>query len=392
MNSTDEKWMRAAIEVALQGKGWTSPRPSVGCVLVREGAIIGAGHTQPGDGNPHAEVMAVRESWRQNQTRGARGATAYTTLEPCAHWGTTPPCCDLLVREGIKRVVVGVVDPDPRVAGRGLKRMNEAGLEIEVGVLTDKCFASLDEFLYCVVGKRPFVTLKSALSLDGNIALDSGESKWITGAAARAKAHELRHYHDAITVGIGTVLADDPQLSVRLENEAAGLAPSSNLGAKSKSRLEEGASPAASRHKQPTRIVLDGDARTPLGAKLWQDAPGVIIICRADAPARNIENLKSRGAKVWPLADDWPALMQQLWRDGIYSVLIEGGARVAASAFEAGVIDKVALFIAPILMGDGQRLLPGVHFDSMSDVSRLERVCVSRFGVDTLIEGYLREP
>ena len=364
MNLNDEKWMRAAIEVALQGKGWTSPRPSVGCVLVRDGEIIGAGHTQPGDGNPHAEVMAIRASWQRDPIRGARGATAYTTLEPCAHWGTTPPCCDLLIRERIARVVVGVVDPDPRVAGRGLRRMSEAGLEIEVGITTDESFASLDEFLYSIVGKRPFVTLKSALSLDGNLALQNGESKWITGPLARAKAHQLRHFHDAILVGIGTVIADDPQLSVRLESNA----------------------------KQPIRIVLDGDARTPLDAKLWQDAPAVIIVCRADAPAQKVKQLEKRGAKVWPLADNWPALMQQLWRDGIYSVLIEGGARVAASAFEAGVIDKVALFIAPILMGDGQRLLPGVKFDAMNDTARLERVKVSRFGVDTLIEGYLREP
>ena len=356
--------MRAAIEQSLRGKGWTSPRPSVGCVVVRDGEILGAGFTQPGDGQPHAEVMAVRESWRRDPIRGPRGATCYTTLEPCAHWGTTPPCCDMLIREGFARVVVGVVDPDPRVAGRGLARMNDAGLEITVGVTADECFASLDEFLYSVVGKRPFVTLKSALSLDGNIALDSGESKWITGPLARGKAHQLRHSHDAILVGIGTVLADDPQLSVRLEGE----------------------------HKQPVRIVLDGAARLPLDAKIWRDAPAVIVICRADAPAENVARLEIRGARVWPLGDDWNLLMQQLWRDGIYSVLIEGGARVAASAFEAGVVDKVALFIAPILMGAGRRLLPDVKFASMNDVARLERVRVSRFGVDTLVEGYLREP
>ena len=356
--------MRAAIEQSLIGKGWTSPRPCVGCVLVRDGELIGAGHTQPGDGQPHAEVMAVRASWRHDPNRGPRGATCYTTLEPCAHWGTTPPCCDLLIREQIARVVVGVVDPDPRVAGRGLKRMNEAGLEIEVGALADECFASLDEFLYGVVGKRPFVTLKSALSLDGNLALDSGESKWITGPLARAKAHQLRHHHDAILVGIGTVLVDDPQLSIRIDGE----------------------------HKQPKRIVLDGAARLPLNAKIWDDAPEVIVICRADAPAQNIAQLEGRGAKVWPLGNDWNLLMQQLWRHEIYSVLIEGGARVAASAFEAKAVDKVALFIAPVLMGDGQKLLPNVKFASMQDVARLERVRVSQFGVDTLIEGYLREP
>ena len=356
--------MSAAIEQSLRGKGWTSPRPCVGCVMVRDEQIIGAGFTQPGDGQPHAEVMAVRESWRRDPIRGARGATCYTTLEPCAHWGTTPPCCDMLIREQIARVVVGVVDPDPRVAGRGLARMNDVGLEIEVGVLADQCFASLDEFLFSVVGKRPFVTLKSALSLDGNIALENGESKWITGPLARGKAHQLRHFHDAILVGIGTVLADDPQLSVRLEGE----------------------------YKQPKRIVLDGAARLPLNAKIWDDAPEIIVVCRADAPAENVARLEKRGAKVWPLGHNWDALMQQLWRDRIYSVLIEGGARVAASVFEAGIVDKVALFIAPVLLGDGQKLLPNVKFASMNDVARLERVTISQLGVDTLIEGYLREP
>ena len=364
MMQNDEKWMRAAIEEGLRGKGWTSPRPSVGCVIVRDDAIIGAGFTQSGDGAPHAEVMAARASWQRDPIRGPRGATAYTTLEPCAHWGTTPPCCDLLIREQIRRVVVGIVDPDPRVAGRGLKRMNAAGIAIEVGVLSDECFASLDEFLFRVVEKRPFVTLKSALSLDGNIALKSGESKWITGAMARAKAHQLRHYHDAILVGIGTVLSDDPQLSVRLAGE----------------------------YKQPKRIVLDNQARLPLDAKIWDEAPALIIVCRADAPSQNIEALEGRGALVWQLGDDWPALMQRLWREGIYSVLIEGGARVASSAFRAGVVDKVALFVAPVLMGDGQHLLPGVTLDSINDAARLQRVRVSRWGVDTLVEGYLRLP
>ena len=356
--------MRAAVAQGLRGKGWTSPRPSVGCVIVRDEQVIGAGFTQPGDGAPHAEVMAIRASWRHDPTRGARGATAYTTLEPCAHWGTTPPCCDLLIREQVARVVVGLVDPDPRVAGRGIKRINDANIETRVGVLAGQCFASLDEFLFRVVEKRPFVTLKSALSLDGNLALSNGESKWITGPLARGQTHLLRHYHDAILVGIGTALADDPQLSVRLEGN----------------------------YKQPKRIVLDGQARLPLTAKVWDEAPQVIVVCRADAPAQNIARLENRGAQVWLLGDDWPALMQRLWREGIYSVLIEGGARVAASAFEAGVVGKVALFVAPVLMGDGQRLLPGVAFDSMNDVARLERVRVSRFGVDTLVEGYLREP
>ena len=362
--SDDEKWMTAAIEQGLRGKGWTLPRPSVGCVIVREGQIIGAGFTQSGDGAPHAEVMAIRDAWRRDPIRGARGATVYTTLEPCAHWGTTPPCCDLLIRENVKRVAVGLVDPDPRVAGRGLRRIADAGIPVEVGTLADECFASLDDFLFSVVEKRPFVTLKSALSLDGNIALANGESKWITGPLARTQAHVLRHQSDAVLVGIGTVEADDPQLSVRLDGH----------------------------WKQPKRIVLDGEARLPLDAKIWRDAPALIVVCRENAPRENIEKLRARGAQVWPLGADWAAITRELWRHQIYSVLIEGGARVAASAFGAGVVDKVALFIAPVLMGEGRRLLPGVKWDSMNDVTRLERVRVSRLGNDTLVEGYLRAP
>lgn len=363
---TDEEAMRAAIEQGLRGKGWTSPRPSVGCVLVRDQKIIGRGFTQAGDGAPHAEIMALRNAWKTDPTKGARGATAYTTLEPCAHWGTTPPCCDALIRENIARAVVGIVDPDPRVAGRGLKRMSDAGIEIEVGDLADQCFASLDEFLYRVVGKRPFVTLKAALSLDGNIALDNGESKWITGPLARQKAHELRHQHDAILVGIGTVTSDDPQLSVRLDGD----------------------------WKQPKRIVLDGAARLPLDAKVWEGAPELIVVSRPDALPERVERLRARGAKVWMFDAQamWPDLMRELWRNGVYSVLIEGGARVASSAWSAGVVDKVALFVAPVLMGDGQRLLPGVQLGAMNEAARLRRVAVSRFGNDVLVEGYVREP
>ena len=367
--TADEFWMRAAIEEGLKGKGWCSPRPSVGCVLVRDNRIIGRGFTQPGDGAPHAEIMAIRAAWRDDKIQGARGAAAYTTLEPCAHWGTTPPCCDALVRENVARVVIGVVDPDPRVAGRGIERMGRAGIELEIGVLADACFASLDEFLFAVVEKRPFVTLKAALSLDGNLALDNGESKWITGPLAREKAHQLRHRHDAVLVGIGTVMADDPQLSVRLEGT----------------------------WKQPKRIVLDGAARLPLHAKIWDGAPELpelIVVCRPDAPAANVEGLRARGAQVWMFDAPtlWPELMKELWRNGIYSVLIEGGARVASSAWQAGAVAKVALFVAPILIGDGQRLLPGLKLNSMDEATRLRRASVSQFGADILVEGYGREP
>ncbi|RYG67219.1 bifunctional diaminohydroxyphosphoribosylaminopyrimidine deaminase/5-amino-6-(5-phosphoribosylamino)uracil reductase RibD, partial [bacterium] len=253
--------MRAALEWSWRGKGWTSPRPSVGAVLVRDGVILGGGHTQPGDGQPHAEVMALRQA--REKGLDLVGATAYVTLEPCSHWGTTPPCCDALIEAGVKRVVIGVLDPNPLVSGRGVERMEAADIEVVQGVLEAECYRAQDDFLHYIVEGTPFVTLKAGISLDGKIALPSGQSKWITNSTSRDRAHLLRHHADAILVGIDTVLADDPSLSVRRET----------------------------RSKQPARVVLDSQGRLPLDAKIWDEAPQ-LIVATCGAGQRKIDALR----------------------------------------------------------------------------------------------------
>jgi len=361
----DERWMREALVWSARGKGWTSPRPSVGCVLVRDGQIIGGGHTQKGNGNPHAEVMALRVA---AQNGGAKGATAYVTLEPCSHYATTPPCTLALLDAGIVRVVAGVTDPNPAVAGRGFNQLRDAGVEVTEGVLAADCARAMDEFLFSIVRATPFVCLKSATSLDGKIALASGESRWITGPDARAYSHRLRHFADAILVGIETVLADDPQLSVRLQESAT----------------------------QPIRIVLDSRARLPLEARVWQDAPALIIAVSEDAPAQRLDQLRARGATIIECPRDerglsWPFLLRDLATREIVSVLIEGGARVAGSALSAGIVDKVAWFLAPMLIGEGKAALDGFSIPFLQNAPRLKLPRTSALGNDVLVEGYLRD-
>jgi len=364
----DEFWMRAALEWSARGRGWTSPRPSVGSVLVREGRILGGGHTQPGDGQPHAEVMALRAALAADPERGARGATAYATLEPCSHWGTTPPCCDALIAAGVVRVVAGVVDPNPLIAGRGFKLLREAGIEVRTGVLEDDCFRAHDDFLKTIVQHTPFVTLKSAVSLDGKIALPDGSSQWITGEESRARAHRARHEHDAVLVGIGTVLADDPALSVRLEG----------------------------RWKQPVRVVLDSRARLPVNARLFEgEARVIVFVSESEAPEAAVLALKARGAKVlvipkaFPESERWSWMLGALFDNGIQSVLIEGGAAVAGSALRSGVVDKLLFFVAPMIIGKGIPAVKGFQVPKLDLAPRLERVKLEQLGTDVLVSGYI---
>lgn len=362
----DERWMREALSWSLRGKGWTSPRPSVGCVLVRDGQIIGGGHTQKGNGQPHAEVVALREA--KLKSGGARGATAYVTLEPCSHFATTPPCSDALIEAGIARVVAGVLDPNPAVAGQGFKKLRAAGVEVVPGVLAADCARAMDEFLFSIVRRTPFVCLKSAVSLDGKIALPNGQSKWITNAQSRAHAHLLRHYADAVVVGIETVLQDDPSLSVRLDERAT----------------------------QPIRVVLDSSARLPLDAKIWQDAPALLVAVSPEAPRERLEKLRSLGATIIEIERDergllaWQPFLEDLARREIVSLLIEGGARVAGSALKAGVVDKVAWFVAPMFIGEGKSALAGFEVQNLSEAPRLSLVQTRVLEGDVLVEGYLK--
>ena len=363
MQTTDEKWMRAALDWSFRGKGHTSPRPSVGCVIVKNDLILGGGHTQRGNGNPHAEVMALREAAKKGDVAGA---TAYVTLEPCSHFATTPPCCDALISHKIARVVAGVVDPNPLVAGNGFLKLRAAGVEVVQGVLADDCFRAQDEFLVSIVQKRPFVTLKAAVSLDGKIARPDGQSKWISGPQSREEAHLLRAWSDAVLVGIETVLCDNPTLDVRLKGD----------------------------WPQPKRIVLDSRARLPLDAKIWHNAPELLVFVASTAEKSRVDALKARGATVIEAPHgqnglDWDFIGAQLYARDCISLLIEGGARVAGSALQAKIVHKIAFFVAPLLIGEGKSALSGFQTSDLSLAPRLQLVRSRVFGVDTLIDGYL---
>lgn len=364
----DEHWMRQALQWSRRGLGWTSPRPSVGCVIVREGKVLGGGHTAPGDGNPHAEVRALRAV--QEAGESPRGATCYVTLEPCSHFGTTPPCTHALIKAGVARVVCGVGDPNPAVNGRGFAQLREAGIEVLEGVLEVECRRAQEQFLKHISAHLPFGTLKCAVSIDGKVATQTGESRWISGEESRRRAHLLRHEHDAVLVGLGTVLADDPQLSVRLEGQ----------------------------WKQPARIVLDSHARLPLESRLLQDAGNtrVFVAVTSAAPADRVAALEAAGAHVL----ETPAYrervdLQRLWRllyeHGVYSVLIEGGPQVIGSALAAGITDKMVAFVAPVVIGEGKPAVQGFEVAQLSAAPRLLDVEIETCGPDVMISGYLKE-
>lgn len=361
----DLKWMRAALEWSQRGRGWTSPRPSVGCVIVRMGRVIGAGHTQPGHGNPHAEVMALNVAAANSEN--TQGATAYVTLEPCCHFATTPPCTDALIRAGIKRVVCGVIDPNPAVAGQGFQKLRAAGIEVVTSALETECIRAQEDFLKHIATRAPFVTLKCAVSLDGKIATSGGESQWITGEAARQRAHRLRHEHDAVLVGIGTALADDPALTVRLEGK----------------------------WKQPARVVVDSSGRLPLGARVLSNAgPTAVYLGTTEAISdERREAFMDSGARVLQTASlegrvDLAALCHQLYQHDICSILIEGGAHIAGAALAARIVDKVVFFIAPMLIGAGRDALAGLSIDKLADAPRLIDVEMEQVGSDVMVSGY----
>lgn len=368
--------MRRALLWSARGRGLTSPRPSVGCVFVRDGRELGGGHTQHGDGTPHGEISALNAA-RANGF-DLRGATAYVTLEPCSHWGTTPPCAEMLIREGVKRVVCGVVDPDLRVAGRGLANLQSAGIEVVAGVLGEECFRAQDAFLLSVVRQTPFISLKLAVSLDGKIALNNGQSQWITGAGAREQVQRLRFEHDAILVGVETIIQDDPRLTLRLPDKNKPF------------------------DKPFVRIVLDSRGRVPIASTCIATAHEnpTIVATTDQMPDEKRVELEALGVQVLACAPDesgrvnWDYLRRQLWSHGIYSVMIEGGAQVAGSALKARIVDRVDCFVAPKFLGDGQSALAGFSLNNLADAPQLERVNTQNIGDDILISGYLpsREP
>jgi diaminohydroxyphosphoribosylaminopyrimidine deaminase/5-amino-6-(5-phosphoribosylamino)uracil reductase len=354
--------MRAALALARRGLGNAWPNPAVGCVLVKDGRVIGRGWTQPG-GRPHAETEALRRAGE-----AARGATAYVTLEPCSHHGRTPPCCEALAGAGIARVVMAMRDPDPRVNGRGLAMLRGAGIVVEEGLLEAEARALNAGFFRRIQAGMPVVTLKLASTLDGRIATSTGESRWITGEAARREVHALRARHDAILVGSGTVLADDPDLTCRI--------------------------PGMERVPM-LRVVADARLRTPPAARLVQGAgvaPVLIITAPGHPPSAQAPFIAAGADIVTVPAHaagglDLPSLLRALGRRGVTRVLAEGGAGLAAALLRQGLVDRLVWFHAPAVMGgDGHPALEGLRLAALSAMPRFRRTAQRALGEDMLSE------
>jgi diaminohydroxyphosphoribosylaminopyrimidine deaminase/5-amino-6-(5-phosphoribosylamino)uracil reductase len=378
----DEQLMARALELARQGIGLTSPNPCVGALLVDEqGAVLGS-DSYTYDGLKHAEMLALEQAGAQ-----ARGATLYLNLEPCSHQGRTPPCADALVAAGVRRVVAAMEDPNPQVSGKGFEKLRAAGIEVATGICEEEARQLNEAFARYIRSKTPLVTLKAAMTLDGKIAPPPGGSEnpsalgaagasfgWITSEAARAHVHELRHAMDAILVGVGTVIADDPLLTDR-----TGLP----------------------RRRPLLRVVLDSRLRLPLDSRLAKTARGDALVFCSFAEEKKRQDLEGRGIRVEqvPLggADGRPDLKSIVRRLGemeITSLLIEGGALVNWAALAAGIVDKAFLYYAPkILAGSGAvPFATGPGFRRMSEAAHLKRLRLHRFGEDFAVEGYLRDP
>lgn len=360
------KFMKIAIDLALKGKGMTSPNPMVGALIVKNGKIVGKGYHLKA-GSPHAEVMAIK-----NAANKTRGATLFINLEPCIHYGKTPPCCDEIIKSGIKKVVIGTKDPNPLVNGKGIKELRRHGIEVEVGVMEDEARELNEAFIKSIRTGIPFVTMKSAMSLDGKIATSSGKSKWITGEESRKFVQELRRDTDGIMVGIGTILKDNPRLSLRIKGR---------------------------KENPPAKIIVDTQLKIPLSAKIFFTKPKakVIIGSTFKVNKRKIENLKKIGAEVI-LAEknngkvDLRKLMRELYKRGIMSILLEGGSELNASAIKERIVDKVFYFYSPILIGgkDTKGMIGGSGIRMIKDAEKIDIKEVKRIGKDVLVVGYVR--
>ena len=358
--------MERALALAAQARGRTSPNPLVGAVIVREGEVVGEGYHQKA-GEAHAEIHALNQAGAL-----ARGATLYVTLEPCCHWGRTPPCTEAVIRAGVAKAFVAMKDLNPRVAGNGIRQLEEAGIHVQVGLCEGEARRLNEVFIKYITTQHPFVILKSAISLDGKIATASGESQWITSQASRLKGHEIRDQVDAILVGVGTVLRDNPSLTTRTPERQS---------------------------KDPIRIVVDSRGRTPPKAKIFNpdSNAGTLIVVTEHASPQRIEGLKAAGADVLVVEEKeervcLKTLMRELGRKEITSVLIEGGGEINASALQAGIVDKIMFFIAPKLIGgkDAPGPIGGKGVAHLSEAFELGDVKTTHIDSDFLIEGYLK--
>lgn len=360
--------MKLALELAKKGIGKVHPNPMVGAVIVKDGKILGQGyHKKCGEG--HAEVNAFKDAEEKNEN--VEGAEMYVTLEPCSHFGKTPPCADKIIEKKISKVFIGTLDPNPLVAGRGVKKLKDAGIYVEYGILESECYKLNEVFMKYIVKKEPFVVMKTGMSLDGKIATYSGESKWITEEKSRENVHNLRNELTGIMVGINTVLKDNPQLTCRV-----------NGG------------------RNPIRIIVDSTLKIPIDCKIVNTAKEVetIIATTDKANLDKINSLEDKGVKIIVVPSkngkvNLKELMIALGNLKIDSILLEGGGTLNFSALEEGIVDKVKIYIAPKIIGgkDSKTPIEGKGIDNLKDAFKITNLSVSTIGEDILVEGYVEK-
>lgn len=359
-------YMEVALSLAKLAQGQVNPNPAVGAVVVKNDTILSMGYTQP-PGGDHAEIVALKQAGQD-----ARGATMYVTLEPHCHQGRTPPCTKAIIQAGISEVHFSVIDPNPKVAGKGQAELQQAGIKVYVGEHAAEALEINEAFNKYITTGLPFVTAKFACSLDGKIATRSGDSKWITGEAARKQVQHIRYISDAVMTGANTIIVDDPRLTVRLAVKG-GIT-----------------------HKQPLRIIIDGLGRTPPSARIFGEPGRTMVVIGDHVSSTTKRALQDMGAEIMELPAhdglvDMNQLMQILGQKEITSILVETGGILLGSLFDAGLVDKVIAFLAPIIIG-GEQARPAVAgrgIDQLSDCSKLNNVKVERVGPDVMVSGYV---
>jgi len=361
--------MERALSLAGLALGSTSPNPAVGAVIIRSGEVVGEGYTQPA-GQAHAEVVALQQAGQ-----AARGAELYVTLEPCCHYGRTPPCTRSIIEAGISAVHMSVIDPNPLVSGKGRAELEKAGIKTSVGYLEREALELNEAYVKYITTGIPFVTAKFAMSLDGKIATWSGHSKYISCEESRRFVHTLRHNADAIMVGINTILLDDPHLTVRISGDGGTVI------------------------KQPLRVVVDSYGKTPLEAQIFKEPGRTVLAVAEDIEQDRVQAFQKKGAgiiKVQAAAGflDLKGLFVELGKREITNLLVEGGGTLLGSFFDQGLVDKVAVFVAPMIIGGkaARSAVGGVGVERVQEAKRLQEIAITRFGEDVLITGYLNRP
>lgn len=361
---SDEMYMRRAMELAEKGRGRTNPNPMVGAVIIKDGAVVGEGYHEK-VGRPHAEINALRAAEEK-----AKGAVMYVTLEPCPTHGRTPPCTEAIIAAELDQVAVGLTDPNPQVSGRGIDQLKKAGIKVSTNILRDRIKRQNEAYIKYITSGRPFVLAKIAMSLDGKVATKTGESRWISGDEARLVVHRLRNEYDAVLVGIGTVLKDNPRLDVRLKKEEA---------------------------KQPLRVVVDSQGQTPTNSWLVQLALEIptIVATTQKMPVKKITALTKSQVEVLVLPEkdgmvDLSELLSELGRREMVSVMVEGGPTLNTALIKQGLVDKFIFFIAPKIIGrDGLNFFADAGGAELKEVINLVPAEIKRIGEDLMVEAYV---